>query len=396
MGDGSAPGDKSMKQLLMMLVFALAALGQGTDLSGPIGALPNAFGPTGICSWNTGQLFKTCFVTTSGISANYTVTAQPADYVQAGINIAQTFTASQTINVSSGNALTVNANIICSTTCALGDSLHSYTELDTHIVRNYNAGTFLTIDSETSFAGIGISIATGTAADIVLAPNATEAFRVTAAGNITFPGNAMQIGTAANQANLIVSNNFFSYLSSPSTANFCALGLGGIACVDGGATQFSVVPSTGQILSNALAGTGYRRICTDPSGNIVVSYSCPVNSTLFTSCTNSITLTSTYQTTGCTIISTVTGYWLLTSTVQLVAVATGSASFGAFINGSLPVSTDISNLINAGAGTIASSLTHSWIYNLNLGDVIDIRAASFIGASNQSGVGNLTMVYLHP
>jgi hypothetical protein len=59
---------------VLFLMMPLALFAQ-TDLPGPVGALPNGV-PTGVCSWNTAQTFKSCFVADGSLGGNMTITSK--------------------------------------------------------------------------------------------------------------------------------------------------------------------------------------------------------------------------------------------------------------------------------------------------------------------------------
>ncbi len=266
--------------------------------------------------------------------------------------------------------------------------------------------------------------------DITNSFSAVQSF----AANLTFANGSVQVGTTADPANLILSNNFFTYLNLPSTADFCAMGLGGFACVDGGGTtQFTVAPSTGAMLSNSLSGTGFRCLHTsstgaitptssdcgagggggvtavtasDPlvsSGGTAPNITCPTCNEFVTGqCAQGVLIASYQNMSGCSVTIPRSGAWIVFAFAQLtVDYQSEGAALNLTVNG---VSDSVFGnpaiaLVNGTTGqNIAATVGGTRIGNaFSAGQVLQLQAGKSINAGGAyGGPGTLTAIFLHP
>lgn len=321
MGNGCATHDWTMKRILPICVLAVlcscASRGQGTDLPGPVSALPNDVHTVsyGICSYSKLGVNKSCLRADLGNINNYEI-----------------------LSTDTGYFFDNNIFPVTNLTSFLGFTTNEF--LNAHIQSFYNYGpSYMSFYSDV--AGLVLD------------------------GNCAAPGGATGCPIL-----------FYTH-----------------------GTPRGQFDDSGLLLSNG-AGSGNRCAYFDASGYFHAKTTDCGNPALYTTCNSPISPLSTYASIGCSLTSTATGTWLVSSSVLLtVSGPTSGATFAPYVNGfGVLGPSDVGVLLLSSGGVSeanVASISRTWIFTMNSGDTLDIRAASAAGTS-ASGVGNLSAVFLHP
>jgi hypothetical protein len=295
--------------------------------------------------------------------------------------VPNTFTATQTFNANPGiiskSILPVTdlsyslGDCAMSATCPSGTGAKEWAALHVQNIYNYGSNP-MSIYSDTQ----QITVDTHGNQPIQFYTNNTHRFDILGngnieifGGNIDFSNTSTIIGNAPNQAAYVQSQVFNTF--DPTFTNYCTMRYDiGQQCLQGATVEYLLDGVLGTGTFHSLAGTGFRDICADSTGKIVVSGSCPSGSGVTSIGTTSPISGGPITTTG-------------TISCPTCAVTNANNSFSTSQSFSGEIQPSTNNTYQAG------DTTHNFtgVFTTNIYDYVSGTALGLTGTSSAGGVG---------